>query len=374
MKSELKKLALVIGAFLAFYFMPVSSSLFQNSILSGLSLLNEYTKEHILTCLVPAFFIAGAMAVFVQKEMVLRYLGGKNNKFIAYSLASVSGTILAVCSCTILPLFAGIRKRGAGLGPATTFLYSGPAINIAAMFLTLSVLGFHIGIARIVGALFLSILIGLSMQMIFREKPEEGDLMVGEVKNIPVARSVILLFFATLVGTLVVNGLQIEMNIKYTLMIFFALFAAGIALFKFPTETRSKWISESFSLAKVLLPLLFIGVFFAGFAMPLIPDNWIQSIVGENTLSGNFAASIFGAVMYFSTLTEIPILQGFMAKGMSQGPALSMLLADPSLSLPSILVVRKVLGNTKTAVYVILVVVYSSIGGLLFGHYLPMFM
>ncbi len=180
MKKELKIMALLLGLFLLFYFMPLNSVLFTDAVFSGLALLNEYARQHVLTCLVPAFFIAGAISVFVKKDFVLKYLGGQAKKIVSYSLASVSGAILAVCSCTILPLFAGIRKRGAGLGPAITFLFSGPAINIAAMFLTLSVLGLNIGLARIISAIFLSILVGLSMQLIFREKTENGNLFIEQ--------------------------------------------------------------------------------------------------------------------------------------------------------------------------------------------------
>ncbi|MDD5469737.1 MAG: permease [Candidatus Peribacteraceae bacterium] len=372
MKLELKKLALVIGAFLAFYFMPVTSQIFQNAVLSGVALLNEYAREHILTCLVPAFFIAGAITVFIQKEVVLRYLGSKSRKLVSYSLASVSGSMLAVCSCTILPLFAGIRKRGAGLGPAITFLFSGPAINVAAIFLTLSVLGAPIGIARIVSAVVLSVLVGLSMQAIFREKPDENGFVVASGKELAISRGTLLLFFAALVGTLLVNGLRIDAGMKYALMIALGVIAAAIAFTRFPRETAKDWIRETWSFSKILLPLLFIGVFVAGFIMPLIPDAWITRIVGQNSLSGNMVASVFGAFMYFSTLTEIPILQALIAKGMSQGPALALLLAGPSLSLPNMLVVRRVLGNVKTAVYVLLVIAYSTAGGLLFGYILPL--
>lgn len=372
MKSELKKLVLVIGAFLAFYFMPVTSDVFRNAIFSGVVLLNEYARQHILTCLVPAFFIAGAITVLVRKEMVLRYLGGESKKIIAYSLASVTGSILAVCSCTVLPLFAGIRKRGAGLGPAITFLFSGPAINVAAIFLTLSVLGTPIGIARMVSAVILSILVGISMQLIFREKIEAGGFVVNAGQEIPVRKSMLMLFFAALVGTLLMNGLQTDAGIKYALMIILGLVAAAIAFTRFPPETAKDWIRETWSFSKILLPLLFIGVFVAGFVMPLIPDAWITRIVGQNSLSGNLTASIFGAFMYFSTLTEIPILQALIARGMSQGPALALLLAGPSLSLPNMLVIRRVLGTTKTAAYVLLVIAYSTAAGLFFGYFLPL--
>jgi len=367
MKKEINIFILLVGLFLLFYFMPMESALFTGAILSGFKLLNEYARQHVLTCLVPAFFIAGAISVFVKKDFVLRYLGGQAKKYISYSLASISGSILAVCSCTILPLFAGIRKRGAGLGPAITFLFSGPAINIAAMFLTISVLGFNIGLARIIASISLSILVGLSMQLIFREKAEAGGLFVEEYKEIKIGKKVLIIFFIAMVGILIVNGLQIDKMIKFSLMILLALITAGIAIFKFHQETTREWLKETWNFTKMLLPILFIGVFIAGFIMPFLPESLIVKLVGVNSISGNLVSAIFGAFMYFSTLTEIPILQALIAKGMHGGPVLALLLAGPSLSLPNMLVIRKVLGTSKTIVYVSLVILYSTIAGLIFG-------
>lgn len=378
MSKEHKIFFSIAGLFLFFYFMPIESiplaSLnnehlagLAGAIISGFKLLNEYARDHVLSCLVPAFFIAGAISVFIKKDFVLRYLGGKAKKYIAYSLASVSGAILAVCSCTILPLFAGIRKKGAGLGPATTFLFAGPAINIAAIFLTMSVLGYEIGLARIISAILLSLLVGLSMQIIFKEKTEKSELFIEKSKDIVISKKVLIIFFIAMIGVLIVNGLQIDKTIKYSLMALLALIVAGIAIFKFQKETSKEWLGETWDFAKTLLPILFVGVFIAGFVMPFLPQSLIEKIAGSNTISGNLAASIFGAFMYFSTLTEIPILQALITKGMSQGPALALLLAGPSLSLPNMLAIRKILGNKKTAVYVLLVIFYSTVAGLIFG-------
>lgn len=368
MKKELNIFIFLVFLFLLFYFMPIESVMFTGAILSGFKLLNEYARQHVLTCLLPAFFIAGAISVFVKKDFVLRYLGGQAKKYISYSIASVSGAILAVCSCTILPLFAGIRKRGAGLGPAITFLFSGPAINIAAMFLTLSVLGFPIGIARIISSIFIAILVGLSMQLIFREKGEEGKLFIEENRTTSTNNKIIAIFFLVMISILIINGLQIDKLLKYLLMFLFAISTFFIAIFGFKRETTKEWIKETWSFTKMLLPILFIGVFVAGFIMPFLPESLIVKFVGSNSILGNFIASIFGAFMYFSTLTEIPILQTLIAKGMNQGPALALLLAGPSLSLPNMLVIRKVLGNKKTIVYISLVIVYSTIAGLIFGN------
>ncbi|MBU4369690.1 permease [Patescibacteria group bacterium] len=367
MKKELKIFILLIGLFLFFYFMPMGSMLFTGAILSGFKLLHEYAREHVLTCLVPAFFIAGAISVFIKKDFILRYLGGQAKKYISYSLASVSGAILAVCSCTILPLFASIRKRGAGLGPAITFLFSGPAINIAAIFLTMSVLGLKIGLARIVFSILISILVGLSIQAIFREKTEKKELFTEESKEIAVSKKVSILFFIAMIGVLVVNGLQINQLLKYMLIIVLVIITAGIAIFKFQRELSKEWIKQTWHFTKILLPILFIGVFIAGFIMPFLPQELIENVVGSNSIFSNLVASIFGAFMYFSTLTEIPILQALITKGMSQGPALALLLAGPSLSLPNMLVILKILGNKKTAVYILLVIIYSTIAGLIFG-------
>jgi len=363
-----KNLFLLLAAlFLAFYFMPVGSQWMDNALLSGFALLHEYATQHILTCLVPAFFIAGAIVVFIKKQAVLKYLSSDTKKYISYPIASVSGAVLAVCSCTILPLFAGIYKRGAGIGPAVAFLYSGPAINVAAIFLTASVLGFKIGLARAVAAVLMAGLVGLTMAFLFREKSENKKMVLEEETGQKISKTSIGLFFASMVGIIVVNGLQMDSTIKWALMGFMALIALVIVLLKFKTETRDKWLSETWSISKLLIPYLFIGVFIVGFIEPLIPEQLVVQWVGSNTIKANLLAAIFGAFMYFSTLTEVPIMQALIAKGMNQGPALTLLLAGPSLSLPAMLVIRSVLGNKKTLAYIVIVVVYSSIAGLIFG-------
>ena len=365
--KERNAFLIIAAVFLAFYLMPIGAGALDNAILGGFYLLHEYAQQHVLTCLVPAFFIAGAISIFIKKDSVMKYLGKGAKKYIAYSVASVSGAVLAVCSCTILPLFAGIRHRGAGLGPSITFLFSGPAINIAAITLTISVLGIQIGFARIVFAILIAILVGLSMAIIFREKAGEGGLFMEKGKEHKINGGILLLFFASMVMVLVVNGLQIDAIIKYILMGGFALLTAIIAIFKFERETSKEWIKETWSFTRMLVPYLFIGVFIAGFIMPLLPQELIEGVVGTNSVFSNLIASVFGAFMYFSTLTEIPILQALMAKGMHQGPALALLLAGPSLSLPNMLVINRVLGAKKTSVYVLLVVIYSTAAGLLFG-------
>ena len=369
-RKDWNMLIWIAAIFSLLYFVPSNSDWFRTSILSAFDLLHDYAVKHVLTCLIPALFIAGAIAIFIQKEKVMKYLGHEAKKYVSYGVASVSGAILAVCSCTILPLFAGIRKRGAGLGPAITFLFAGPAINIAAMFLTLSILGVNIGLARIISAILLSILVGLTMALIFKEKVEKKKLVILESEESKISNKVLLAFFGLMVGVLVVNGLQIDKLLKYSIMGLFTLGVVGLVLWKFRDHITKKWLEETWNFAKMLLPLLFIGVFIAGFIMPLLPQTLIENLVGQNTLFGNLIASIFGAFMYFSTLTEIPIVQALIAKGMASGPALALLLAGPSLSLPNMLVIRKVLGTKKTVVYVGLVIAYATIAGLIFGSIL----
>jgi uncharacterized protein len=365
--KEWKILVWIIAVFLVFYFVPYGSGWFNDSIISGVNLLNDYAKQHVLTCLLPALFIAGAIAVFIKKDKVIKYMGADAKKYISYAIASVSGAILAVCSCTILPLFAGIRKRGAGLGPAITFLFSGPAINIAAMFLTISVLGSQIGIARIISAIMLSILVGITMSVIFKEKSEGGALLLNDGKSVNISGISILLFFSAMIGILVVNGLALSAPLKYALMAVLVLIVTSISVLSFSRELSKRWLLETWNFSKLILPLLFVGVFIAGFIMPLLPESVVVGIVGKNTILGNLAAAIFGAFMYFSTLTEIPLLQALISKGMHPGPALALLLAGPSLSLPNMLVIRGILGTKKTFVYVCLVIMYASLAGLLFG-------
>lgn len=367
-KREIKKIFYITLVFLVFYFLPTKSTWLYPSIISGLELLKEYAQQHILTCLVPALFIAGAIIIFVKKEAVLKYLGQNVKKRTSYLIASVSGAILAICSCTILPLFAGIRKRGAGLGPAITFLFSGPAINIAAIFLTISVLGIGIGLARIISSLIIAIIVGLTMHFIFKEKAEEGNVFLEEQKSPKIKKEKIIIFFITLLGILIINGLSINQGVKYLIITILVIIITYLSLFEFSKETNKNWLQETWNFSKIILPLLFIGVFIAGFISPLLPQELITKLVGSNSISANLIASVFGAFMYFSTLTEVPIIKELMVKGMSSGPALALLLAGPSLSLPNMLVIRKVLGNKKTLVYVALVIIYSSLAGLIFGY------
>jgi len=507
-KSEWKKLLAIAAVFLAFLWLPLGWGRFDNAVMEALYLAKWYAQEHVLLCLVPAFFIAGAIGVFVSQASVMKYLGAKANKVLAYGVAAASGTVLAVCSCTILPLFTGIYRMGAGLGPAIAFLYSGPAISVLAIVLTARILGPELGIARAVGAISFSVIIGLAMHFIYRKEEFQkanGQLAMPapEVKR-PLWQNAA--FFAALVGILVfanwsgprefnfktadgkafaaavvkdaedtkisdaamalkvTEGPQAgkELSLKYAdvaektplagvstsiwqvkwvittlfavalgliLVFWFGLkwwkvvaaglpaavlalvlptsglmvmipFAAAIVGLSVITSTdkgeAGDWFTSTWGFAKQIMPLLFMGVLVAGFLLGrvdkegFIPTRYVQMLVGDKpdtflgigglaggtlepfiravwSLWTNFFASVFGAFMYFATLTEVPILQGLIGSGMGKGPALALLLSGPSLSLPSMLVIRSVLGTRKTAVYVTLVIVLSTIAGMIFG-------
>jgi uncharacterized membrane protein YraQ (UPF0718 family) len=351
-------------------------------------MLQEYAREHVLFCLIPAFFIAGAMENFISRQSVMKYLGPKAKRWLAYAVASVSGAILAVCSCTVLPLFMGIYKRGAGLGPASAFLYSGPAINILAITLTARVLGWQMGLARAVGAVAFSVIIGLIMAFLYREEEDtrQKSLTATEAFEEEDIRSLsqTTAYFAALAGILVFAawGNPSE-EIGFWSDIFKAkwyIVAALLITLAYMTKTWFSqdeivaWKDSTWEFAKRTLPLLFGGVAVAGLLMGrpgtgagIIPSQYIASLVGGNSLPANLAASVIGAFMYFATLTEIPIIQGLMGAGMGQGPALALLLAGPALSLPSMLVINSVLGPKKTVTYILLVVVMATISGMLFG-------
>ena len=388
--NEKTKFSLMLAVFLGCFFMPIENISFRNPVYESIALVKWYAREHVMLCLVPAFFIAGAISVFISKASVIKYFGAKANKFLAYSVASISGTILAVCSCTVLPLFSGIYKRGAGIGPATAFLYSGPAINVLAIIMTARVLGWELGVARALGAVLFSVIIGVCMHLIFlkeeRERQPEGDLFAGDDDN---PRSLFnnALFFLSMVGFLVFanwakpqineHGLWSTIfNSKWYLSTFF-LGMTGIIIFKwFKKDELKEWGSASWGFAKQIMPLLLIGVIIAGLLLGrpdqegLIPSWIIEKAVGGNSLLSNFFASIVGAFMYFATLTEVPILQGLIGAGMGKGPALALLLAGPALSLPNMLVIRGVLGTKKTVVYVTLVVIMATLSGIIFGTFL----
>jgi hypothetical protein len=333
---------------------------------AGLLALLEYLSAHVLTCLVPAFFIAGGIAVFVSQASVMKYFGARARKVLSYAVASVSGTILAVCSCTVLPLFAGIHKRGAGLGPAIAFLYSGPAINVLAIVYSARLLGFDLGAARAIGAVSFSILIGLAMAFLFRHEKRLGeDLpLMEEIKTRPLWKTTI--YFAVLVGILILGAAK-------QWLVTGLLLALLLLLLKlwFKKEELGEWMRQTWSLAWKIFPILLAGVFVAGMLKALLPEAWVRQVVGGNGLVANLVASIFGAFMYFSTLTEVPIVKAFLDMGMGKGPALALLLAGPSLSLPSMIVLIRILGLKKTGAYVGLVVVMATFTGMGFGFLFP---
>jgi uncharacterized membrane protein YraQ (UPF0718 family) len=380
------KLLLFISIFLVLYFVPLHGVRIQSAILEAFFMLQDYAREHVLFCLIPAFFIAGAISIFISKEAIIKYFGAKANKVLAYGVASVSGSVLAVCSCTVLPMFAGIYTRGAGIGPATAFLYSGPAINVLAIILTARVLGYELGIARAIGAIAFSIIIGLMMSFFFRNKQGVDEVLNVSEPATGTSRSlgqnglyflvlVLILIFAAWAKPKEPVGLW---NAIYNIHWYLTAGALAVLLFMlikwFKKEEISDWVSSTWIFAKQILPLLFAGVLVAGFLLGrpnsdagIIPSRFVAVLVGGNSLWANFFASITGAFMYFATLTEVPILQGLLGSGMGKGPALALLLAGPALSLPNMLVIRSIVGTKKTAVFVALVVVLSTFVGWLYG-------
>ena len=425
--SQARLMILMVSVFLAIYFLPAGNARFDNAVLEAIRLTHWYAQEHVILCLLPAFIIAGAMAVYISQGSVLRYLGPQASKPVALSVASVSGTLLAVCSCTVLPLFGGIYKRGAGLGAAIAFLYSGPAINIMAIVVTAKVLGAELGIARGVGAIVFAVVIGAIMHLIYRkeemaradasaqgfgadeaEKPFATvvtffSLMIGILvfANWAAADSqfwmqvyawkwqivslLALILAALLVkqwqwpvlhlsvlGALVIGSALLAPN---TPELAFAVGALGILLITATREQDREWAVQTWDFTKQIMPLLVAGVFVAGLLLGrpgyegLIPSEWVSAAVGDNSLRSTVIASVLGAFMYFSTLTEVPIVQGLLGSGMGKGPALALLLAGPALSLPNMLVIRTILGNQKTLVYCSLVVVMATITGYIYGNF-----
>ncbi|NDV59369.1 permease [Bacteroides sp. 519] len=440
---DFKILLWMIVIFAAVFFLPLESERFMTAIDATLDLSKWYAQEHVVMCLLPAFFIAGVIAVFISQGAVLKYFGANAKKWLSYTVAAVSGAILAVCSCTILPLFTSIYKRGAGLGPAIAFLYSGPAISILSIILTWRILGTEMGVARMIGAILFSVIIGLIMAFIYRKeekvkKEEQMNITVPPAKR-PMQQTmfhfftlVLILVFANwgapatddttsiwyyiftykwyitgilalmfaysliailkikwqwvTVGVIVTAGSAILANLFISNLKLVPLvpMIVGIASLSFITlfdkrdaENR-EWTLSAWGFAKQIMPLLAIGVVTAGFLLGsthdntaiagVIPNEWIEWAVGGNSLLSNFFASFTGAFMYFATLTEVPIIQGLIASGMGKGPALALLLAGPSLSLPNMLVIRGVMGTKKTVIYVALVVIMATISGLIYGN------
>lgn len=385
--SDRKKFLYLAAAFAVFYFMPVDNPRIHSGAVEALAMMHEYAREHVILCLIPAFFIAGAISVFVSQQAVMKYLGSEARRSVAYSVAAVSGTILAVCSCTVLPLFAGIYKRGAGLGPATAFLYSGPAINVLAIILTARVLGFELGLARAVGAIVFSIVIGLLMALMFRseesermqgfaEIPETGPVRPLWKTSAHMAGMVVFLVFANWAAPRVPGGIwETVYSMKWIIAALAFVFTLSASRTWFDREERSQWFDSARGYALQVIPLLFGGVLVAGFLLgrpgheALVPGAWIEALVGGNSPGANFFASLVAAFMYFATLTEVPILQGLIGAGMGKGPALALLLAGPALSLPNMLVIRSILGTKKTVVYTCLVVALSTVAGMIFGSF-----
>ncbi|MFV9644550.1 MAG: permease [Desulfobacterales bacterium] len=385
--KERTKLIWIILIFLAIYYIPWNHAVIRQSGIEAFMMLQEYAREHVLTCLIPAFFIAGAIAVFVSQASVLKYFGSQAKKILSYSVASVSGTILAVCSCTVLPLFAGIYSRGAGIGPATAFLYSGPAINVLAITLTAKILGWQMGLARAVGAVVFAVITGLLMAVIFRKDDaartqgqiylpdEEGKGRTLLQDTLYIITMVLILIFAAFARPAEGSTGLWPAIFAAKWYITVALLIAVVWMLKawFTRDERKNWLESTWGFMKQIFPLLAGGVLVAGFMLgrpghsALIPEHYIQTLLGGNSIWANLFASVAGALMYFATLTEVPILQGLLGAGMGKGPALALLLAGPALSLPNMLVIGSVMGVKKTAVFCLIIIILSTIAGMLYG-------
>ena len=428
-KKELKIAAGFLAVFGLVYFLPTGTPRFDHAVQEALELTRWYAREHVILCLLPAFWIAGGIAAFVSQAAVMRYLGPKAPKPMAYGVGSVSGTILAVCSCTVLPLFAGIYRMGAGLGPATAFLYSGPAINALAIILTANVLGAQLGIARAVGAILFAVVIGLLMAWFFRKEESEKVAKAAEMPVPEAARPLwqTAAFFAAMVGILVFanwgaasseTGFFATMHALKWWLTGLLTFGFGLMLWRWfklegwklaivgglialttwlswghanwpvfvgvlglvwltagRDDEAGEWFNQTWTYTKMIMPLLLGGVLVAGLLLGrpgsegLVPSAWISNLVGGNSLGANLFASVAGALMYFATLTEVPILQGLLGSGMGSGPALALLLAGPALSLPNMIVINTILGPKKTGTYVLLVVVFATASGWLYGMF-----
>ena len=385
--KETTKLLLIAAGFLVAYYIPWDHEVIRRSGLEAFLMLQDYARQHVLTCLIPAFFIAGAIAVFVSQASVLKYFGAQANKFLSYSVASVSGTVLAVCSCTVLPLFAGIYTRGAGIGPATAFLYSGPAINVLAIVLTAKVLGWQLGLARAVGAVIFAIVTGLLMAWLFRK--DDANRTAGQIylpeedgkarslwqEAVYMLTMVLILVFAAFARPAADDGSLWKAIFAAKWYITGALLIALAVMLKawFVKEELTSWVEATWGFMKQIFPLLLVGVLAAGFLLgrpgheALIPGHYIVDLVGGNSIWANLFASIAGALMYFATLTEVPILQGLIGSGMGRGPALALLLAGPALSLPNMLTIAGIMGVKKTLTYCAIVVVLSTVAGMGYG-------
>jgi len=385
--KEKTKLLIIAAGFLAAYYIPWDHEVIRQSGLEAFMMLQEYARQHVLTCLIPAFFIAGAIAVFVSQASVLKYFGAQANKLLSYSVASISGTVLAVCSCTVLPLFAGIYMRGAGIGPATAFLYSGPAINVLAIVLTAKVLGWELGLARAIGAVVFSIVTGLLMAFFFRK--DDANRTAGQIylpdedgkerklwqDALYMLTMVLILVFAAFAKPAADDAAAWKAIFAAKWYVTGALLIVLAVMLKtwFAKDELTSWVQATWGFMKQIFPLLLVGVLVAGFLLgrpgypALIPEHYIVGLVGGNSLWANLFASVSGALMYFATLTEVPILQGLIGSGMGQGPALALLLAGPALSLPSMLTLTGIMGLKKTLVYCMIVVALSTAAGMAYG-------
>lgn len=359
------------------------TSLLPQLLSAGWAGLLDYLSAHVLFCLVPAFFLAGALNVLIPQSVILRLLGRKAKPVLSYGIAAVAGLFIEVCSCTILPLFAGIWKKGSGLGPAIVLLYAGPAINIAAVSLTAKVIGWDIAIARLVLSVAFAVLIGVLMVVIFKERPHTEESMPREIradiKHKPAYQQAIFFGVLTLIlllgtaplahilGERTLGGMLLSKVILYGGMLFLIGIQLVVSFAWYTSIELVDWMKETWKFFKMIFPLLLVGVFFASMLSVLMPQEMFIKFMGSNTLLANLIGVLFGTFAYFPALVEVPIAEQFLKLGMHKGPLLSYLLADPVMSLQTILVINKVLKFKRTFAYVALLVLTTTTAGLVFG-------
>jgi len=345
------------------------------SLMMGWTTLAEYLAEHVITCLIPAFFIAGGIAAFIRKDAIMKYFSPDAPKTVAYGIASVSGTVLAVCSCTILPMFAGLFKRGSGIGPAITFVYAGPAINILAIVYTAKVLGFDLGLARATFAIILAIAIGLIMAALFRSDDDATRKKMAAIPPAPASEKerpqwIVPLFFILLIGILITGTAQIDWMIKFPVIYALTLGVAYLLIYFFERDEVTEWGWETWDLTKKIFPILLIGTFALGMLAFFLPPETFAPFFGTNTVQSNLLASFVGTILYMPTLLEVPVIGttfGYTSGVMAGGPALALLLSGPTVSLPSLLVISRIMGMKKTIVYAVIVIIFSALAGFGYG-------
>ena len=339
---------------------------------AGMDAIKEYVALHVITCLIPAFLLAGAMITFISRDTVIRYMGFEAKKSVAFPLAAISGIFLAVCSCTVIPIAAGIYRRGGSIGPAFILLWTAPATNLLALIYTGAILGMDVAAVRVVAAVSTAFIVGLVMMYAFageekeRSSAKDHSVQQGRIMG----REDIVILILLLLTLLLPNYLGVGGPYLHKVAIF--LVALGVTLAyvysKKETDEIKEWLHETWWFVRLIFPMLMVGVFIVGIIGAILPEDWITNYLGGSGISPTFLASLIGAVSYFATLTEAPFVHTLMELGMGKGPALALLLAGPGLSLPNMVVITRVFGFKKAAIYITITVILATIAGFVAGN------